>query len=382
MRRKFLVLLETGLILAGLILGFSAWKVNSALEQTLHVSQEQLLDVPTGTNPNRMFYRMESQGLLDDAFWLRLYWRFNMAGVPLHTGEYRMTPGMTVRDLFEVWRRGDVVQYSLTLVEGWNFRQVRSALAKHEKIKQTLDGLSDAEVMDELGHPGVFPEGRFFPDTYRFVRGMTDVEFLQQAYARLDEVLAKEWAERPADLPYRDPYQALIMASLVEKETGVPQERGQIAGVFVRRMRIGMLLQTDPTVIYGMGERYNGKITRADLREPTPYNTYTNAGLPPTPIAMVGREAIHAALNPTPGSSLYFVARGDGSHIFSDDLDAHNSAVREYQIKRRADYRSSPAPVTESEPEPEAEPQSSEPTEAIPEPVPEASAPATETSSQ
>ncbi|MGH8438440.1 MAG: endolytic transglycosylase MltG [Pseudomonas sp.] len=380
MRRKFLVLLETGLILAGLILGFSAWKVNSALEQTLHVNQEQLLDVPTGTNPNRMFYRMESQGLLGDAFWLRLYWRFNMAGVPLHTGEYRMTPGMTVRDLFEVWRRGDVVQYSLTLVEGWNFRQVRSALARHEKIKQTLDGLSDNEVMDKLGHPGVFPEGRFFPDTYRFVRGMTDVEFLQQAYARLDEVLAKEWAERPADLPYRDPYQALIMASLVEKETGVPQERGQIAGVFVRRMRIGMLLQTDPTVIYGMGERYNGKITRADLREPTPYNTYTNAGLPPTPIAMVGREAIHAALNPTPGSSLYFVARGDGSHIFSDDLDAHNSAVREYQIKRRADYRSSPAPVTESEPE--AEPQASESTEASPEPVPEASAPASATFSQ
>jgi len=340
-----LVLLETGLILAGLMLGFSAWKVHSALEQTLHVSQEQLLDVPTGTNPNRMFYRMEKDGLLDDAFWLRLYWRFNMTGVPLHTGEYRMTPGMTVRDLFEVWRRGDVVQYSLTLVEGWNFRQVRSALAKHEKIKQTIDGLSDAEVMDKLGHPGVFPEGRFFPDTYRFVRGMTDVEFLQQAYARLDEVLAKEWAARPADLPYRDPYQALIMASLVEKETGVPQERGEIAGVFVRRMRIGMLLQTDPTVIYGMGERYNGKITRADLREPTPYNTYTNAGLPPTPIAMVGREAIHAALNPTAGTSLYFVARGDGSHVFSDDLDAHNSAVREYQIKRRADYRSSPAPV-------------------------------------
>lgn len=380
MRRKFLVLLETGLILAGLVLGFSAWKVNSALEQTLHVSQEQLLDVPTGTNPNRMFYRMESQGLLDDAFWLRLYWRFNMVGVPLHTGEYRMTPGMTVRDLFEVWRRGDVVQYSLTLVEGWNFRQVRSALAKHEKIKQTLDGLSDAEVMDKLGHPGVFPEGRFFPDTYRFVRGMSDVEFLQQAYARLDEVLAKEWAERAADLPYRDPYQALIMASLVEKETGVPQERGQIAGVFVRRMRLGMLLQTDPTVIYGMGERYNGKITRADLRQPTPYNTYTNAGLPPTPIAMVGREAIHAALNPAPGTSLYFVARGDGSHIFSDDLDAHNSAVREYQIKRRADYRSSPAPVIESEPE--VEPKTQEPTEANPEPEPEPSAPAPETSPQ
>ncbi|MGF6591279.1 endolytic transglycosylase MltG [Pseudomonas sp. 2835] len=379
MRRKFLVLLEIGLILAGLMLGYSAWKVKSALEQTLHVSQERLLDVPTGTTPNRMFYRMQNDGVLEDAFWLRLYWRFNMAGVPLHTGEYRMTPGMTVRDLFEVWRRGDVVQYTLTLVEGWNFRQVRAALAKHEKIKKTIDGLSDAEVMDKLGHPGVFPEGRFFPDTYRFVRGMSDVEFLQQAYARLEEVLAKEWAERSSDVPYRDPYQALIMASLVEKETGVPQERGQIAGVFVRRMRIGMLLQTDPTVIYGMGERYNGKITRADLREPTPYNTYTNAGLPPTPIAMVGREAIHAALNPTPGSSLYFVARGDGSHVFSDDLDAHNSAVREYQIKRRADYRSSPAPVTE--PEPEAKPTAPQSPDVSPEPAPEQAAPASETAS-
>ena len=204
--------------------------------------------------------------------------------------------------------------------------------------------------MDKLGHTGVFPEGRFFPDTYRFVRGMTDVELLQQAYMRLDEVLAKEWAERSTDLPYRDPYQALIMASLVEKETGIPQERGQIAGVFVRRMRLGMMLQTDPTVIYGMGERYNGKITRADLREPTPYNTYTMTGLPPTPIAMVGREAIHAALNPSNGTSLYFVARGDGSHVFSDDLDDHNSAVREFQLKRRSDYRSSPAPQQEAKP--------------------------------
>ncbi|WP_409278761.1 endolytic transglycosylase MltG [Pseudomonas defluvii] len=344
MRRKFLVLLEISLILGGLLLGYSAWKLNSALQQPLHVTQEQLLDVPTGATPNRMFYRMQTDGLLKDAFWLRVYWRFNMVGVPLHTGEYRLSPGMSVRELFELWRRGEVVQYNLTLVEGWNFRQVRAALAKHEKIEQTLNGLSDSEVMEKLGHAGVFPEGRFFPDTYRFVRGMTDVEFLQQAYARLEEVLAQEWNARAPETPYRDPYQALIMASLVEKETGVPQERAQIAGVFVRRMQIGMLLQTDPTVIYGMGERYNGKITRADLREPTPYNTYVNAGLPPTPIAMVGREAIHAALNPLPGSSLYFVARGDGSHVFSDDLDAHNSAVREYQLKRRADYRSSPAP--------------------------------------
>jgi UPF0755 protein len=193
---------------------------------------------------------------------------------------------------------------------------------------------------------------------------MTDADLLEKAYQRLDEVLAKEWNKRSADAPYTEPYQALIMASLVEKETGVPQERGQIAGVFVRRMQTGMLLQTDPTVIYGLGERYNGKLTRADLREATPYNTYMNAGLPPTPIAMVGREAIHAALNPVPGNSLYFVARGDGSHVFSNDLDAHNNAVREFQLKRRADYRSSPAPETTS-PVPEA------PVDSAPETAPE-----------
>lgn len=345
MIRKLVLLLQIGLVSAGLLLGFSAWKLDSALKQPLNLTQEQLLDVPAGSTPTGTFNRLEAEGVLDDAFWLRLYWRFNLDGQPLHSGEYRMTPGLTAEGLIGLWQRGEVVQYSLTLVEGWNFRQVRSALAKHEKIVQTLSGLSDSEVMDKLGHPGVFPEGRFFPDTYRFVRGMTDVEFLKKAYNRLDDVLAQEWSKRAADVPYTDPYQALIMASLVEKETGVPEERGQIAGVFVRRMKIGMLLQTDPTVIYGLGERYNGKLTRAHLKEANPYNTYLIAGLPPTPIAMVGREAIHAALNPVPGSSLYFVARGDGSHIFSDDLDAHNAAVREFQLKRRADYRSSPAPA-------------------------------------
>ncbi|WP_122848396.1 endolytic transglycosylase MltG, partial [Pseudomonas viridiflava] len=183
-------------------------------------------------------------------------------------------------------------------------------------------------------------------------------EVLKQAYARLEEVLDEEWAARAADAPYADPYQALIMASLVEKETGVPQERGQIAGVFVRRLKLGMQLQTDPTVIYGMGERYNGKLTRADLKQATPYNTYVIAGMPPTPISLVGREAIHAALNPVSGDSLYFVAKGDGSHVFSNDLDAHNAAVREYQIKRRADYRSSPAPVSAPAPSASPEPDS------------------------
>lgn len=371
--RKLVVLLLIGLFSAALLLGYGAWKYDAALKQPLNLTQEQLLDVPAGATPTGTFNRLEADGVLDGAFWLRLYWRFNLDGQPLHSGEYRMTPGMTAQGLIGLWQRGEVVQYSLTLVEGWNFRQVRSALAKHEKIVQTLAGLSDTEVMDKLGHPGVFPEGRFFPDTYRFVRGMTDVEFLKKAYNRLDDVLAQEWSKRAVDAPYTDPYQALIMASLVEKETGVPEERGQIAGVFVRRLKIGMLLQTDPTVIYGLGERYNGKLTRAHLKEANPYNTYMVAGLPPTPIAMVGREAIHAALNPVPGSSLYFVARGDGSHIFSDDLDAHNAAVREFQLKRRADYRSSPTPVVK--PAEDATPPADVPVEKPAESAPDVEAP-------
>ncbi|SED55610.1 endolytic transglycosylase MltG [Pseudomonas kilonensis] len=375
MRRKFLLLLETGLVLAGLLLGASAWKIHSALQQPLNITQEELLDVPNGTTPTGTLKRLEADGLIKDAFWLRIYWRFNLAGQPLHSGEYRMVPGMTMEGLIGVWKRGEVVQYSVTLVEGWNFRQVRAALAKDEKLQQTLTGLSDSQVMDRLGHSGIFPEGRFFPDTYRFVRGTSDVDLLQKAYDRLEDVLAKEWAQRAADVPYTQPYQALIMASLVEKETGVPQERGQIAGVFVRRMRLGMLLQTDPTVIYGLGERYTGKLTRAHLKEENPYNTYLIPGLPPTPIAMVGREAIHAALNPVSGNSLYFVARGDGSHVFSDDLESHNNAVREFQLKRRADYRSSPAPATPDEqaPIPAASPDTAP--DAVPQVPPQVPAP-------
>ena len=358
MIRKILVLLETALVLAGLALGFAFWQQYQALHQPLEITQEQLLDVPAGSTPTGVLNRLQTEGVIKDAFWLRLYWRFNLSGQALHSGEYRMVPGMDVDALFGVWKRKAVVQYSLTLVEGWNFRQVRAALAKQAKLDQTLAGLSDAELMTKIGHPDVFPEGRFFPDTYRYVRGMTDAEVLKQAYARLEEVLDEEWAARAADAPYADPYQALIMASLVEKETGVPQERGQIAGVFVRRLKLGMQLQTDPTVIYGMGERYNGKLTRADLKQATPYNTYVIAGMPPTPISLVGREAIHAALNPVSGDSLYFVAKGDGSHVFSNDLDAHNAAVREYQIKRRADYRSSPAPVSAPTPSASPEPDS------------------------
>ncbi|WP_439888171.1 endolytic transglycosylase MltG [Pseudomonas sp. MBLB4123] len=344
MIRKILLLLEAGVLVAGLLLVFAAWQQHKALHQPLQLTEERLLEVPAGTTPGGVLNRLQAEGVLQDAFWLRLYWRFNLRGQPLHSGEYRLVPGQTVNDMLVQWRRGEVVQYSLTLVEGWNFRQVRAALERASKLESRLTGLSDAQLMESLGLPGVNPEGRFFPDTYRYVRGTTDLDLLRQAYARLERVLAEEWAQRAEGLPYGEPYDALIMASMIEKETGVPEERGAIAGVFVRRLRSGMRLQTDPTVIYGLGERYNGKLSRAHLREPTPYNTYVIDGMPPTPIALVGREAIHAALHPVAGKSLYFVARGDGSHAFSDTLEAHNRAVRAYQLNRRAGYRSSPAP--------------------------------------
>ncbi len=344
MLRKLLLLLECGVLLAALLVVGAAWQQKKALDQPLHLDAERLLQVPPGSTPSGLLNRLEAEGVVDGAFWLRLYWRFNLKGPALHSGEYRLLPQQTARDMLGLWQRGEVVQYSLTLVEGWSFRQLRSALAKQEALTQSLADLDDAEVMTRLGLAGQHPEGRFFPDTYHYVRGMSDEELLKKANARLEAVLAEEWQQRADDLPYRDPYEALIMASMIEKETGVPEERGEIAGVFVRRLAVGMRLQTDPTVIYGMGERYNGRITRADLRTPTPYNTYTIDGMPPTPIAMVGREAIHAALHPQEGKALYFVAKGDGSHVFSNTLDEHNRAVRDYQLKRRADYRSSPAP--------------------------------------
>lgn len=350
MIRKLSFALVIFLVIAGLALAVVAWKFHSALDQPLQIDDAHMLEVQPGDTPSGLFLRLERDGSLQGSLWLRLYWRLNLSGQTLHSGEYALSPGMSVRDLIGLWQRGEVVQHTLTIVEGWNFRQVRAALAALPTVQHSLEALSDSDVMARLGQPGMHPEGQFFPDTYSFTRGVADLELLQRAHERLQTVLAEEWDQRREALPYKDPYEALIMASIIEKETGVPAERGEIAGVFVRRLEQGMLLQTDPTVIYGMGERYRGKITRKDLRSPTPYNTYTNSGLPPTPIAMVGREAIHAALHPVEGKSLYFVARGDGSHVFSDSLSEHNRAVREYQLKRRSDYRSSPPPEQEPVP--------------------------------
>lgn len=321
--------------------------LSSALNQSLRLDAPETLDVTPGSTPARVLASLEQRDVLSRSQWIRRYWQWTTPDVVLQVGEYPLEPGMTAFDLLALLQRGAVLQRSVTLVEGWTFKQFRMALSRAERLQQTFpDDIPAEQLMSELGLGDVHPEGQFFPDTYLYTLGMSDRDLLLRAHQRMQEVLAAEWEQRQEGLPIDSPYEALILASIIERETGVPHERDEIAGVFVRRLRQGMRLQTDPTVIYGMGEQYQGRIGRANLREATPYNTYMIDGLPPTPIAMPGREAIHAALNPAEGTSLYFVARGDGSHVFSDTLEEHNAAVRRYQIEQRAkDYRSSPAPT-------------------------------------
>ncbi|OQX34605.1 MAG: aminodeoxychorismate lyase, partial [Candidatus Sedimenticola endophacoides] len=249
-------------------------------------------------------------------------------------GEYDIPHGTTPETLIALLVSGRVKSYSLTVIEGWTFSQLLELLAGEEAIRQTFEGVGPAEIMQRIGHPEEHPEGRFLADTYHFPRGTTDLAFLKRAYQAQADLLASEWQRRDPELPLDAPYAALIFASIIEKETGVASERARIAGVFVRRLRKGMKLQTDPTVIYGMGKRYNGNIRKRDLLEDTPYNTYVHRGLPPTPIALPGADAIHAALHPSDGKALYFVAKGNGEHHFSATLEEHNRAVRKYQLRR------------------------------------------------
>lgn len=325
---KWLVIL---LVLAGLALwgGYRYWEAR--LDAPLAVSSETLFEVPEGAGYHRVVSKLESEGLLTDSWAYRLLTRVKPQLIPsLRPGEYRLEPGMTGLELFEMLDAHQVVTYALTIPEGWTFARMRDALESAEKLDHQLNGLSDDDVMTLLGREDEHPEGRFFPDTYRYHKGVSDTEILRLGLVNMDERLEAVWAERDEDITLETPYEALIMASLIERETGAPEERREIAGVFKRRMQQGMRLQTDPTVIYGMGDAYTGNITRADLREPTPYNTYVIGGLPPTPIALPGLAALEAAVNPAEGETLYFVSRGDGTHHFSKTLREHNNAVNRY----------------------------------------------------
>lgn len=252
----------------------------------------------------------------------------------IKAGAYEARRGDTPQRLLERMARGDMVQARLTLVEGWTYQRIRQALRETPSIRQTLQEVSDAELLQRLGAEYDSPEGLFLPDTYVFVPGTTDFDVLQQAYQAQRALLQSAWEERAPELPLKSPYEALILASIVEKETGVREERARVAGVFINRLHRGMLLQTDPTVIYGMGDSYQGRIRKRDLQTDTPWNTYTRGGLPPTPIASPGRAALHAALHPESHSYFYFVARGDGSSAFSTNLNEHNRAVAKYILGR------------------------------------------------
>jgi UPF0755 protein len=253
----------------------------------------------------------------------------------LHAGEYALAAGMTPTVLLENMAAGKVLHRRVTLVDGWRFAQVRAALARAPRLAQQLDGMSDAALMARLGAPRRSPEGEFMPDTYDYVLGMSDVDVLARAHREMQAYLAAQWKARDPSIVLTQPYQALILASLVEKETAVPSELPEVAGVFERRLKLGMKLDPDPSVIYGMGSAYAGKIHKTDLATDTPYNTYLRAGLPPTPIALPSRAAIHAVLHPAAGDALYFVARGDGTHQFSATLAEQNAAVRKYILDRK-----------------------------------------------
>lgn len=287
--------------------------------------------IRAGSGVSSSVQQMSDAGLPLNGTLFELLVRVSRQGSRLKAGNYELKPGTTPWRLVEQLVRGEFAQESLTIIEGWNFRQMRKAMAAHPGIRQDTAGMSDQQILDKLGIGYKGAEGLFFPDTYLFAKGASDLQILKQAHAALMKKLNEQWDKRDASLPYKSPYEALIMASIVEKETGMRSERGMIAGVFVNRLRKGMLLQTDPTVIYGMGDSYQGNIRKRDLTTDTPYNTYTRAGLPPTPIALMGAESLAAAFHPAVTDALYFVSRGNGSSYFSNNLDEHNRAVNQYQ---------------------------------------------------
>jgi UPF0755 protein len=285
-----------------------------------------------GTSLGRLGHDLKRRGIIRHPRFFVLLGRTTNAAHRLQAGEYNILPTMTPGTLLEIFTSGAVIQHALTIIEGQTFREVMKTVRRSEALQHTLDTNDPDEIMNRLGYPGEHPEGRFLPDTYHFPGDMTDVAFLRRAHAAMENKLAAAWEQRAEGLPFETSYEALILASIVEKETGLASERPLIAGVFVQRLRKGMRLQTDPTVIYGMGGTFDGNIRRRDLRSNTPYNTYIHTGLPPTPIAMPGLDAIDAVLHPQEDGYLYFVARGDGSHYFSRTLEVHNQAVSKYQL--------------------------------------------------
>jgi UPF0755 protein len=318
-------------------------QVNRFMASPLSVPEDGIeFEIPPGSSFASVSNNLVSEKLISDDRWLRLYVRWHGKGGAIHAGDYLIEPGASPRSLLDQFTNGAVRLYAFTLVEGWNFREVLQALHANEAVKATMSDEDWPALLESLGATVIHPEGLFLPETYRFPRGTTDRDLLKQAYTLMQKVLAEEWDGRNKESPLQSPYETLILASIVEKETARVDERPKIAGVFARRLVKRMRLQTDPTVIYGIGPAFDGNLTRKHLKTDTPYNTYTRHGLPPTPIAMPGRAAINAALNPEDGTELFFVATGlaDGSHKFSTTKAEHDAAVADYLAQLRRNRRS------------------------------------------
>lgn len=348
MRRIAIALLAAVVVLVAAAGGGYYW-IKTAYYAPGPSKDIQRIQVGQGESVRTVLLDLARQGALNQPraveLYVRILNRLNGHQTRIQAGMYEIPAGASAAQILELFDQGKVVLEQLTIIEGSRFSDLRHALDNHAAVTHTLRGKSDEEVMTALGHSGEFAEGRFLPETYRFAAKTPDVEILGLAYNAMQRLLDQAWQERTPDLPLQSPYDALTLASIVEKETGKAEERALIAGVFVRRLRIGMKLQTDPTVIYGIGDRFNGNLTVKDLRTPSAYNTYVIKGLPPTPIAMPGRHALHAALNPEDTKALYFVSRGDGSHVFSETYEQHNRAVSKYQLKGRPKTEASVKPV-------------------------------------
>ena len=332
------ILFSLVLLLIITVLAAAWWlqeDMQKQLNQPLAIEQDQVLVVRPGQSLKALARQLVEKNWISQPYYLVFESRRRKISAQIKAGEFTIKPGTTPLQLLDILVEGKVKQYSMTLPEGWTFRQIIDAIVANNELVKVLPSYEPKQVMAAAGYSGYFAEGRVFPDTYLFPAGTSDVDFVRRAIKTQEKVLDEEWAARDEGLPYNSPYEALIMASIIEKETGQAEERRKIAGVFVRRLQLGMKLQTDPTVIYAMAERFDGNIRRKDLSIDSPYNTYRYRGLPPTPIASPGRLAIHAALHPLPGKELYFVAKGDGSHHFSASLKEHNDAVARYQLKKK-----------------------------------------------
>jgi len=338
MRPLFLIIATVLVLLIG-VATYGAIYLNDYLSASVQVAESGVIfEIEAGTSFSRVSNNLADRGIITRPRLFRAYARWTGRASAVQAGDYRIKQGTTLRELLDQFTSGDVHLYSFTIIEGWNRWDLLEALKEHPQIDSVMTDEDWPALLEQLGADTDHPEGLFLPETYRFPRGTSDRELLKQAYELMQAALTEEWTNRAQDLPVRSPYEALVLASIVEKETARADERARIAGVFARRLEKRMRLQTDPTVIYGIGPGFNGNLTRRDLRSDTPYNTYMRYGLPPTPIALPGRAAINAALHPADGEELYFVATGlgDGSHAFSTTKEEHDAAVARYLARLRS----------------------------------------------